>query len=69
MSPTYSICKTHGYISVKSIFARNVMKKQKYTAVLRILTSVQNWNEGKIKNMKNRKEYIVAYGELSDTGR
>jgi ribonucleoside-triphosphate reductase len=70
MSPTYSICKTHGYISGEEYFCPECNEKTEvYSRITGYYSPVQNWNEGKTQEYENRKEYIVAYGELSDTGR
>lgn len=58
MSPTYSICKNHGYISGESFVCPDCGEKAEvYSRITGYYRPVQNWNEGKSQEYKNRKEY------------
>jgi anaerobic ribonucleoside-triphosphate reductase len=60
LSPTYSICRSHGYITGE---VYNCPKCGESTEVYSRITGyyrpVQNWNDGKAKEFKDRKEYVV----------
>lgn len=60
LSPTYSICRSHGYIAGE---VYNCPKCGESTEVYSRITGyyrpVQNWNDGKAKEFKDRKEYVV----------
>ena len=61
LSPTYSICKEHGYIKGEE---PNCPYCQAPTEVYSRITGyyrpVQNWNDGKLQEYANRKEYDIA---------
>ena len=61
LSPTYSVCKDHGYISGE---AYECQKKKKKTEVYSRITGyyrpVQNWNDGKTQEFKDRKVYDIS---------
>lgn len=64
ISPTYSICKEHGYISGESFTCPKCgAKTEVYSRITGYYRPVQNWNEGKSQEYKNRVVYI------GDTGR
>ncbi|MBQ2021061.1 MAG: ribonucleoside triphosphate reductase, partial [Peptococcaceae bacterium] len=72
LSPTYSICKEHGYISgeVYSCPICNA-KTEVYSRITGYYRPVQNWNDGKSKEFKDRKVYNIANSVLkrvSDAG-
>ncbi len=65
MSPTYSVCRTHGYI------AGEVTKCPECGAVTEIYSRitgyyrpVQNWNDGKTQEFKDRKVYDIGASRL-----
>ncbi len=65
LSPTYSICKTHGYL------AGEVKKcphcgaaTEVYSRITGYYRPVQNWNDGKLQEYANRKEYDVEHSVL-----
>lgn len=65
MSPTYSVCKDHGYI----VGEQNVCpicgeKTEVYSRITGYYRPVQNWNDGKAEEFKNRKTYDVAHSVL-----
>ena len=64
ISPTYSICKDHGYITGE---VYNCLKCDKKTEVYSRITgyyrSLQNWNDGKLAEFNDRKTYNACYNE------
>ncbi|MEG1474544.1 MAG: ribonucleoside triphosphate reductase [Longicatena sp.] len=65
LSPTYSICKNHGYLtgeqSVCPICGQGTEVWSRITGYYR---PVQNWNEGKAQEYKERKEYDIGHSIL-----
>ena len=60
MSPTYSICKEHGYITGEHFECPICGKKAEvYSRITGYYRPVQNWNDGKAQEFKNRKIYDV----------
>ncbi|WP_167957397.1 ribonucleoside triphosphate reductase [Anaerosporobacter faecicola] len=58
MSPTYSICKNHGYISGEHFTCPECGEKAEvYSRITGYYRPVQNWNEGKSQEYMNRKVY------------
>ena len=58
MSPTYSICAEHGYISGEHFECPECGKPAEvYSRITGYYRPVQNWNEGKSQEYKNRKLY------------
>lgn len=61
MSPTYSICKNHGYISGEQFTCPDCGEKAEvYSRITGYYRPVQNWNEGKTQEYKNRREYSLS---------
>ncbi len=65
LSPTYSICKSHGYLAgeVKSC-PHCGAKTEVYSRITGYYRPVQNWNDGKLQEYANRKEYDVERSVL-----
>ena len=65
MSPTYSICAEHGYITGEH-FTCPICGKQAevYSRITGYYRPVQNWNDGKLQEFKNRKLYDVKNSKL-----
>lgn len=61
MSPTYSICREHGYLEGEQ---KTCPKCGKVTEVYSRITGyyrpVQNWNDGKLQEFQNRTEYQMG---------
>ncbi len=58
MSPTYSICKNHGYLPGEQFTCPECGEKAEvYSRITGYYRPVQNWNEGKTQEYKNRKLY------------
>ncbi len=65
MSPTYSVCKTHGYISGEHYICPVCGEKAEvYSRITGYYRPVQNWNEGKSQEYKNRLVYDIAGSNL-----
>lgn len=59
LSPTYSVCKTHGYLSGEQFTCPHCGEKAEvYSRITGYYRPVQNWNEGKTQEYKNRKIYM-----------
>lgn len=65
MSPTYSICKDHGYLDGEQ-FTCPICggKTEVYSRITGYYRPVQNWNDGKTQEYKNRKLYDIANSHL-----
>ena len=60
MSPTYSIYKTHGYISGEHFTCPECgAEAEVYSRITGYYRPVQNWNEGKSQEYKNRTLYDI----------
>ncbi len=58
LSPTYSICAEHGYLSGEHMVCPVCGKKTEvYSRITGYYRPVQNWNEGKTQEYKNRTVY------------
>ena len=65
LSPTYSICKEHGYIAGEANECP-VCKQQTevYSRITGYYRPVQNWNDGKLQEYNNRTEYEIEKSSL-----
>ena len=62
MSPTYSICKDHGYLSGEHFTCPICGKEAEvYSRITGYYRPVKNWNAGKTAEYKNRVTYDVAH--------
>ena len=60
MSPTYSVCKEHGYIAGEHFICPKCgQKTEVYSRITGYYRPVQNWNDGKLEEYKERKTYKV----------
>ena len=58
LSPTYSVCKDHGYISGEHYTCPTCGKAAEvYSRITGYYRPVQNWNDGKLQEYKNRTVY------------
>ena len=58
MSPTYSICQNHGYIGGEAFKCPDCgSKTEVYSRITGYYRPVQNWNDGKSQEYKERKVY------------
>ena len=70
MSPTYSICKTHGYLSGEQFVCPHCGgPAEVYSRITGYYRPVQNWNEGKTQEFKNRKTYDPVHSVLKKAGK
>ena len=60
ISPTYSICKNHGYIQGEHFTCPECGEKAEvYSRITGYYRPVQNWNDGKVQEYKDRVTYDV----------
>ena len=65
MSPTYSICKSHGYLTGEHFTCPICGEKAEvYSRITGYYRPVQNWNEGKTQEYKNRTNYDMKRSTL-----
>ncbi len=70
MSPTYSICKNHGYIVGEQYSCEQCGEvTEVYSRITGYYRPVQNWNEGKTQEYQDRKLYEVRVDEGDMTPR
>ena len=61
LSPTYSICADHGYLEGEQYVCPICGRKTEvYSRITGYYRPVQNWNDGKIAEFKERKVYDIA---------
>ncbi|MBE6760800.1 MAG: ribonucleoside triphosphate reductase [Ruminococcaceae bacterium] len=61
LSPTYSVCKSHGYIQGEVYTCPECGEKTEvYSRITGYYRPVQNWNDGKSQEYKHRKVYTPA---------
>ena len=62
LSPTYSVCKEHGYIAGEHFTCPTCGKKAEvYSRITGYYRPVQNWNDGKAQEYKNRTVYDILH--------
>ena len=68
MSPTYSVCADHGYITGEEYACPTCGKKTEvYSRITGYYRPVQNWNDGKTQEYKDRKVYNIGTSVLKGT--
>jgi len=70
LTPTFSICPAHGYLSGEHFYCPKCTIKQPcevYSRVVGYLRPVTQWNLGKQEEFKERKEFKVKKLELAKT--
>ena len=66
LSPTYSVCKTHGYIAGEQFTCPECGNDTEvYSRITGYYRPVQNWNDGKSQEYKERKVYDIANSKLT----
>ena len=66
MSPTYSICKNHGYLAGEHYTCPECGEKTEvYSRITGYYRPVQNWNNGKAQEFKDRKVYNIGASHLT----
>ena len=69
MSPTYSVCPQHGYISGEVYECPHCHKRTEvYSRITGYYRPVQNWNDGKTQEWKDRKAYDIDHSTLKHVG-
>ena len=69
MSPTYSVCKNHGYLSGEQFICPECGEPTEvYSRITGYYRPVQNWNVGKSQEYKQRREYNIGSSVLKHTG-
>ena len=65
LSPTYSICPEHGYVSGEHFTCPTCGKTcEVWSRITGYYRPVQNWNDGKVQEFKDRKLYDVENSRL-----
>ncbi len=66
LSPTYSVCKNHGYINgEKYVCDQCGEATEVYSRITGYYRPVKNWNEGKTQEFKDRKLYQIEKAPAS----
>ena len=62
LSPTYSVCPTHGYLAGEHFTCPHCGKAAEvYSRITGYYRPVQNWNDGKSQEYRERREYDVEH--------
>ena len=65
LSPTYSVCKNHGYLAGEQYICPECGEKTEvYSRITGYYRPVQNWNDGKSQEFKDRKVYNIGNSVL-----
>ena len=69
LSPTYSVCRQHGYIAGEEYKCPKCGgATEVYSRITGYYRPVQNWNDGKTQEFKDRKVYNIGTSRLTHTG-
>ncbi len=69
LSPTYSVCKEHGYIAGELYTCPKCGKETEvYSRITGYYRPVKNWNDGKSQEYKERKTYDILNSKLTHKG-
>jgi len=69
LSPTYSVCKEHGYIAGEKYICPECGKETEvYSRITGYYRPVKNWNDGKAQEYRERKTYDIATSVLTHQG-
>ncbi|MBQ1383534.1 MAG: ribonucleoside triphosphate reductase, partial [Solobacterium sp.] len=69
ISPTYSVCADHGYLSGEQYTCPICGRKTEvYSRITGYYRPVQNWNDGKAQEFKDRKVYNIGRSHLTHQG-
>ncbi len=67
LSPTYSVCRDHGYITGEQFTCPECgQKTEVYSRITGYYRPVQNWNDGKSQEYKDRKVYDIENSVLKN---
>lgn len=65
ISPTYSVCKNHGYLSGEHFTCPHCGETAEvYSRITGYYRPVQNWNAGKSEEYRARREYVIEESVL-----
>ena len=65
ISPTYSVCKNHGYIAGEAFTCPECGEEAEvYSRITGYYRPVKNWNDGKTQEYKDRKVYDIGKSTL-----
>ena len=68
LSPTYSVCKTHGYITGEEYLCPVCGEPTEvYSRITGYYRPVQNWNDGKAEEFRTRKLYKIVTPTMIQT--
>ena len=69
ISPTYSVCKEHGYLAGEHFTCPKCgADAEVYSRITGYYRPVKNWNDGKSQEYKERKTYDIASSVLTHQG-
>lgn len=69
ISPTYSVCPVHGYITGEVYKCPECGRKTEvYSRITGYYRPVQNWNDGKAEEFKQRKTYDIDHSSIVGKG-
>ena len=69
MSPTYSVCKNHGYIAGEVYECPCCHEETEvYSRITGYYRPVKNWNDGKSQEFADRVEYDLSHSHLTRSG-
>ena len=69
LSPTYSVCRNHGYIAGEEFKCPDCgSANEVYSRITGYYRPVQNWNDGKAQEYKERKVYNISHSHLEGHG-
>ena len=67
MSPTYSVCRTHGYLAGEVHACPHCGEKTEvYSRITGYYRPVQNWNDGKSQEYKDRLVYNIDHKAITE---
>ena len=67
LSPTYSVCKNHGYLVGEQYTCPECGEKTEvYSRITGYYRPVQNWNDGKSQEFKERKVYDIPSSKMKN---
>ncbi len=70
ISPTYSVCRTHGYLSGEQYTCPKCgQTTEVYSRITGYYRPVQNWNDGKAQEFRDRKVYDIANSRMTHAER
>ena len=66
LSPTYSVCRTHGYITGEHFTCPECgQKTEVYSRITGYYRPIQNWNDGKAQEYHDRKVYDIGASHMT----